>query len=341
MTRAAFLAATLLLSGCESMQYYAQAIGGQLSIMRAARPVETWLSDPATPQDLRGRLELARGIREFASRELALPRNGSYESYAELGRPYVAWNVYAAPAFSTEAKQECFPFVGCVSYRGFFVEADARRHAEKLRTAGNDVYVGGVPAYSTLGWFDDPLLSTFIRYPDAQLARLLFHELAHQVAYSRDDTTFNESFAVAVEEEGVRRWLRARGREKEIASFSAAQSRRRELAARVDAVRKRLEAVYKSDIPEEEKRGIKAREFDALRAEFGNVVPAEPTNAFLVSIAVYTELVPAFERLLAETGGDLPAFYKRVKELAAMEKKSRMLAAQPQAQESGMSTILR
>jgi predicted aminopeptidase len=253
----------------------------------------------------------------------------------------VAWNVYAAPAFSTEAKQECFPFVGCVSYRGFFVEADARRHAEKLRTAGNDVYVGGVPAYSTLGWFDDPLLSTFIRYPDAQLARLLFHELAHQVAYSRDDTTFNESFAVAVEEEGVRRWLRAQGREKEIAAFATAQSRRRELAARVDAARKRLEAAYKSDIPEEEKRGIKAREFDALRAEFGNVVPAEPTNAFLVSIAVYTELVPAFERLLAETGGDLPAFYKRVKELAAMEKKSRTLAAQPQAQESGMSTILR
>jgi predicted aminopeptidase len=165
------------------------------------------------------------------------------------------------------------------------------------------------------------------------------------VAYSRDDTPFNESFAVAVEEEGVRRWLRAQGREKEIAAFGAAQSRRRGLAARVDAARKRLEAVYKSDIPEEEKRRVKAREFDALRAEFGNVVPAEPTNAFLVSIAVYTELVPAFERLLAENGGDLPAFYKRVKELAGMEKKSRMLglplAAQPQAQESEMSTILR
>jgi predicted aminopeptidase len=173
-------------------------------------------------------------------------------------------------------------------------EADARRHAEKLRLAGNDVYIGGVPAYSTLGWFDDPLLSTFIRFPDAQLARLLFHELAHQVAYARDDTAFNESFAVSVEEEGVRRWLRAQGREKEIAAFSAAQSRRRELAARVEAARKRLEAVYKSDVPEDEKARIKAREFDALRAEFGNFVPAEPTNAFLVSIAVYTELVPAF-----------------------------------------------
>ncbi|MFL6564268.1 MAG: aminopeptidase [Burkholderiales bacterium] len=324
--RAALLAAALLLSGCESMQYYAQAIGGQLSIMRAARPVETWLADPDTPQDLRGRLALAREIREFAARELALPRNGSYESYAALGRPYVAWNVYAAPAFSTEAKQECFPLVGCVSYRGFFAEADARQHAEKLRLAGNDVYIGAVPAYSTLGWFDDPLLSTFIRFPDAQLARLLFHELAHQVAYARDDTAFNESFAVSVEEEGVRRWLRAQGREKEIAAFSAAQSRRRELAARVEAARKRLEAVYKSDVPEAEKRRVKAREFEALRADFGNVVPAEPTNAFLVSIAVYTELVPAFERLLAESGGDLGAFYKRVKDLAREDKKTRSLA---------------
>ena len=324
--RGALLAAVLMISGCESMQYYAQAISGQLGIMRAARPVETWLADPATPQDLRGRLELARAIREFASRELALPRNGSYESYADLGRPFVAWNVYAAPAFSTEAKQECFPFVGCVSYRGFFVEADARGHADKLRAAGNDVYVGGVPAYSTLGWFDDPLLSTFIRYPDAQLARLLFHELAHQVAYARDDTTFNESFAVAVEEEGVRRWLRAQGREKEIAAFSAAQSRRRQLAARVEAARRRLEAVYKSDVSEDEKRRVKAREFEALRAEFGSFVPAEPTNAFLVSIAVYTELVPAFERLLAEKGGDLTAFYTRVKELAGEDKKARNLA---------------
>jgi len=323
LIRAVLLVAVLLLSGCESMQYYAQAIGGQIAIMRAARPVETWLADPATPEDLRGRLELARGIREFASSELALPRNGSYQSYAELGRPYVAWNVFATPAFSTEARRECFPFVGCVSYRGYFAEANARRRAETLRLAGNDIYVGGVPAFSTLGWFDDPLLSTFIRFPDAQLARLLFHELAHQVAYARDDTTFNESFAVAVEEEGVRRWLRAQGREKEIAAFAAAQSRRRELAARVEAARKRLEAVYRSEVPDEEKLRVKAREFEALRAEFGAVVPGEPTNAFLVSIAVYTELVPAFERLLAQNSGDLPAFYKRVQELAREDKKAR------------------
>jgi predicted aminopeptidase len=335
MRTIAILAAALLLPGCETMQFYAQAIGGHFGIMRAARPIEGWLADPSTPPELRTRLELARGIREFASRELGLPHNGSYESYADLGRPYVVWNVYAAPVFSTEAKKECFPFTGCVSYRGFFSEAEARRHAEKLRLAGNDVYLGGVPAYSTLGWFDDPLLSTFIHYPDAQLARLLFHELAHQVVYARDDTTFNESFAVAVEEEGVRRWLRSLGREAEFAAFQAAQARRRSLAARVDAMRKRLEAIYQSDVPLEEKKRAKADEFARLRAEYGQFVPAEPNNAFLVSISVYTELVPAFERLLAEAGGDLPAFYKRVRELAAVDKKARelVLASAPSSRD--------
>jgi len=316
-------AAALLLTGCETTQYYAQAISGHLAVMQAARPIEAWLADPDTPRELRARLELARGIREFASRELGLPQNGSYTSYAELGRRYVTWNVYAAPVFSTEPKQECFPFTGCVSYRGFFSEADARSHAEKLNLAGNDVYTGGVPAYSTLGWFDDPLLSTFIRFPDAQLARLLFHELAHQVAYAHGDTTFNESFAVAVEEEGVRRWLRAQGRETEFAAFQAAQARRRELAARVEAMRQRLEALYQSDVAVEEKKRVKAQEFAALRAEYGSIVPVDPNNAFLVSIAVYTALVPSFERLLAESGGDLPAFYKRVQALAAMDKKAR------------------
>jgi predicted aminopeptidase len=326
MRLAAVLLAAILLSGCESLNYYTQAVGGHLSVMRAARPVETWLSDPATPRDLRSRLEIARGIREFASRELALPENGSYSSYAELHRPYVAWNVYAAPVFSVDAKQECFPFTGCVSYRGFFSEAEARSYAEKLRLAGNDIYVGGVPAYSTLGWFDDPLLSTFIRYPDAQLARLLFHELAHQEVYASGDTTFNESFAVAVEEEGVRRWLHAQGRDVDLAAFHAAQARKRELAAAVEAMRTRLDAVYRSDASSEEKKRAKSEEFARLRAAFGNFVPAEPNNAFLVSISVYTQLVPGFERLLAQSGGNLPTFYKRVRNLASDGKSARELA---------------
>jgi predicted aminopeptidase len=324
MRLALVLLLAVLLQGCESVAFYAQAIGGQLGVMRAARPVESWLGDPQTTPQLRERLETARRIREFASRRLALPDNGSYTSYADLRRPYVVWNVFAAPRFSVEPKRECFPFTGCVSYRGFFSEGLARRHAERLREQGFDVYIGGVPAYSTLGWFDDPLLSTFIRYPDAQLARLLFHELAHQVAYARDDTTFNESFAVVVEEEGVRRWLQAQGRTSELAEFRAAQGRKREVAAGVAETRSRLSALYgEAGLSDEEKLTLKAKEFERLRARFGNLIPAEPNNAFLVAIAVYTQKVPAFEKLLAEAGGDLPAFYARVKALAASERSSR------------------
>jgi predicted aminopeptidase len=310
------------LSGCESIAYYSQAIGGHLQIMAAARPVEDWLADPATPEALRQRLAAARRIREFASQALGLPDNRSYRSYAELGRPFVVWNVFAAAEFSTEAKQECFPITGCVAYRGFFSEQDARRHAGKLRAQGFDVHVGGVPAYSTLGWFDDPLLSTFIRFPDAQLARLVFHELAHQLVYAHDDTTFNESFAVTVEEEGVRRWLESEGRVAELESFRAAQARRKLFAQKVKEARERLAARYKEGLAEEAMRKAKSEEFARLHAEYPAIVPAEPNNAFLASIALYNELVPVFERILRESDG-LEAFYARVRELAKSGKLKR------------------
>ena len=301
-------------AGCQSLAYYTQAVGGHFNVLSRARPVSDWLADPATPPELKARLETARRIREFASESLGLPDNGSYLSYADIERPYVVWNVFAAPEFSVEPKLECFPFAGCVSYRGFYSEDDARRHAEWLRAEGYDVHVGGVPAYSTLGWSDDPLLSTFIRYPDAQLARLVFHELAHQVVYARGDTTFNESFAVTVEEEGVRRWLEAENRPGELAAFSSAQARKRDLAERVSQARERLKAVYASDATREEKLEQKRAEWQRLRAAFP-ALPSQPNNAFLASIAVYTELVPAFERLLAESGS-FEAFYRRVKDLA-------------------------
>jgi predicted aminopeptidase len=208
-----------------------------------------------------------------------------------------------------------------VSYRGFFSEDEARRHAAKLREAGYDVYVGGVPAYSTLGWFDDPLLSTFIRYPDSQLARLVFHELAHQLVYAKDDTTFNESFAVTVEEEGVRRWLEAEGRSSELALFRAAQTRKREFAARVSDARERLDGMYRMDLSREAMLEHKRGEWERLRAAYPGM-PAEPNNAFLASIALYTDLVPAFERLLAESGS-LENFYRRVKKLATTEPSTR------------------
>ena len=320
------LALAALLAGCETVSYYSQAIGGHLKLVSAARPLDDWLADPGTPADLRGRLELARRIRAFASRSLDLPDNGSYSSYADLDRPYVVWNVFAAAEFSVEPRQECFPFTGCVAYRGFYDEKDARRHAQKLRGRGFDVHVGGVPAYSTLGWFDDPLLSTFIRYPDTQLARLVFHELAHQVAYAKNDTTFNESFAVVVEETGVKRWLETEGRAEELESFRAAQARKHRFAARVKQARDRLAEVYAAGLPREALVRAKHEEFERLRAEYGAIIPAEPNNAFLVSIALYSELVPAFERLLAEQQGDLGRFYEKVRALAALDKAGRTLA---------------
>jgi predicted aminopeptidase len=313
--------ALALVVGCQSLAYYTQAILGHSKVMAKARPVDEWLADPATAPDLKQRLETARRIREFATKNLKLPENRSYLAYAELNRSYVVWNVFAAPQFSVEPKKECFPFTGCVSYRGFYSEDEARRHAAKLREAGYDVYVGGVPAYSTLGWFDDPLLSTFIRYPDAQLARLVFHELAHQLVYAKDDTTFNESFAVTVEEEGVKRWLEAEGRSGELALFRAAQTRKREFAARVAEARERLAGIYRMDLSPEAMLEHKRGEWERLRAAYP-AMPAEANNAFLASIALYTDLVPAFERLLAESGS-LESFYRQVKKLAAIEPSKR------------------
>src|SRR5689334_15488036 len=316
------LFAAALLAGCESLSYYSQAIGGHFQMLAAARPINDWLADPATPTDLKARLETAQRIRQFATRELHLPDNGSYTSYADLGRRYAVWNVFAAPQFSVAPKQECFPFTGCVAYRGFFSEREAQRYAERLRGKGYDVYVGGVLAYSTLGWFDDPLLSTFIRYPESQVARLVFHELAHQVVYAKNDTTFNESFAVAVEDEGVRRWLESQHRTAELAAFQSGQNRKREFSARVKETRERLKTIYASHLPPEQMLEQKKGEFDRLRAQFPGVVPAEPNNAFLVSVALYTDLVPAFERLLAASG-NLDAFYARARQLANEDRTQR------------------
>ncbi len=340
MKKYGVLAAPALLAvlvwGCETVGYYTQAVGGHWSLMSAARPIDDWVAESGTSPELRARLETARRIRAFASRELALPDNASYTSYAELDRPYVIWNVFAAGEFSVAPKVECFLFAGCVSYRGFFAETRARSHAERLRAEGYDVFVGGVPAYSTLGWFDDPLLSTFLRYSDVEVARLVFHELAHQLVYVGDDTTFNESFSVAVEEEGVRRWLDYEGRAAELGAFRAAQARKREFVALIEETRGRLAQVYASGLAPEGMREAKRAEFDRLRERYGalksrwggyagydRLIAQGPNNAMLAAYSTYTQLVPAFERLLKEAGGDLPEFYARVKKLAALPRDQR------------------
>ncbi len=288
--------------------------------MSRARPVEDLLADPQTPQDLRARLLLAREIRAYAVKELKLPDNPSYRSYADIGRPYAVWNVVAAPEFSLEALQSCFPVAGCVSYRGFFAQEDAERYAAGLRAQGNDVRVYGVAAYSTLGRFDDPLLSSFVRFPDAALARLMFHELAHHVAYVKDDSTFNESFAVAVEREGLRRWLAATGRTEAQKELLAAQEKNKAFISEIEQTRARLRVLYRQRIAPEAMRERKRAELDGLKAKlagyerFKNLVP---NNAFLASFATYTDLVPTYEHMLREEGGDLERFYARVKKYAA------------------------
>lgn len=310
----------LVLGGCETLAYYAQAVGGQVSLMSRARPVEDLLADPRTPQALRERLALAREIRGYAVKEIRLPDNDSYRSYADIGRPYAVWNVVAAPEFSLEPLQSCFPVAGCVTYRGFFAQDDAERYAAGLRAQGNDAYVYGVAAYSTLGRFDDPLLSTFIRYPDADLARLMFHELAHQVAYVKDDSTFNESFAVVVEREGLRRWLAATGRAAEQRTFIAAEERNKVFVSEIEQVRAKLRVLYRQRIAPEAMRERKRAELAALQAKlagYSRLKDLAPNNAFLASFATYTELAPTFEHLLREEGGDLERFYARVRKYAA------------------------
>ena len=297
-----------------------------MALMARARSVEDLLADPATPQPMRERLALARSIRDYAVKELKLPDNGSFRSYAELGRPYAVWNVVAAPEFSLEPVQSCFPIAGCVPYRGFFARDDAERHAAGLRAEGRDVYVHGVPAYSTLGRFDDPLLSTFIGYADADLARLVFHELAHQVAYVKDDATFNESFAVAVEREGVRRWLAATGRSAEEKAFFAARETNKAFVSEIEQTRARLKVLYRQRITPEAMRESKRVELGALKAKLasqGRFGESVPNNAFLASFATYTDLVSTFEHMLAEEGGDLEKFYIKIKILAANERSNR------------------
>lgn len=334
--RVVVLALVALLQACAAVEYYAQAIGGHLDLISRAVPIEERLREPDLTPPLRVKLQRVVAIRDFTTRELALPDNGSYRRYAELDRPSVVWNVFAAPEFSVKPVESCFPVAGCVSYRGYYREADAQAHAASLRAQGYDVHIGGVPAYSTLGWFDDPVLSTFIRYPDAEVARLIFHELAHQVAYVKNDTVFNESFAVAVEQEGVERWLARRGTPEERVAHETLQLRRREFVALVLAYRDRLAAFYGQVLTAEEKREGKARLFAAMLEDYGRlkagwggfsgfdrVFARGANNALLASVTAYTERVPAFRALLARKGGDLVAFYAEVKELARLDKPAR------------------
>ena len=341
---AAILLILLSFSGCTQVGYYAHTVRGQLDIWRREKPIQTMLEDPASSSALRGQLALVLKARAFASSELGLPHNQSYTRYADLERPFVVWNVFAAPEFSTQPVQWCFVMAGCVSYRGYFARADADAFAAAATAEGHDVHVGGVAAYSTLGWFADPVLNTFVNYPPVELARIIFHELSHQVVYVKDDTVFNESFATAVEREGVRRWIAQHGSAADRQTFEHMQTRRADFIALVQRYRAELNALYQQRLAPEATRTAKQqlfadmrRDYEKLKVSWGGFAGYDrwfaqtPNNALLASVALYTQQVPAFEAMLREHGGDLPRFFAAVKALAAMERTARNAALQQYA----------
>lgn len=338
------LAAALLLAGCADTQFYWQSVSGHLQLMHAARPVARWLDDPGTPARLKERLQLSQRMRAFAVAQLGLPDNPSYHSYADLHRSAVVWNVVAAPELSLTLHSWCFVVLGCVSYRGYFDQAQAQREARALRSQGLEVTVYGVPAYSTLGWMNwvggDPLLNTFINYPEGELARLLFHELAHQVLYARDDTMFNESFATTVERLGGARWLEARASEHARQEYAAYESRRRAFRMLVLDTRAQLQMVY-GNAAGLDLAAVRARKqavmldfharYATLKASWGGYAGyddwvAKANNASLGAQAAYDELVPQFEALFVRQGRDWPSFYDAVKRLAALPADERRTA---------------
>ena len=339
------LLAVLALPGCASVGYYAQSVAGHVGLMARARPVETVISAPDTAPGLAARLRTALDIRDFASDTLDLPANASYRRYVDLDRRYVVWTVVAAAELSLEPRRWCFPVAGCLSYRGYFSKSDAEAYAANLASEGWDVTVTGVRAYSTLGWFDDPLLSSMVELPEPWLAGIVFHELAHQRIYVPGDTDFNESFAVVVERAGVRRWLEAAGRAGLKERHRIAAERRAAFLDMVRDTRRGLEAVYASSRGDAEKRTAKTRAFEGLRSRYAALRATwtgGPTydfwfergvnNAAIALLTTYDRWVPALETLLARSGGDLEAFYRACEELAALpaeERRAKLEALAP------------
>jgi len=335
----AFAAMSWVLCACGSIRYYAQAVHGQGELVFKRQPVRKLLKDPATDPKLAARLSLALAAREFASRHLDLPDNRSYTSYVDLHRPYVVWNVFATPRYSVEAIRHCFPIAGCVAYRGWFGEAAAEADAERMRRRGDDVWVGGVPAYSTLGWFADPILSSMLRWDDDELAGTIFHELAHQLIYAKGDTAFNESFATFVQTEGLREWRASRGLPPDNGHAQAMSDGFTKL---VLDLREHLKTLYASGVDAEAMEAGKQREIAAFRARYAawrdahwpgdrryDAWVAKPiNNARLLPFGLYDQWTPAFAILFREGGGQWPAFYARVRALAREAKAKRDAALQ-------------
>ncbi|MGU9956491.1 MAG: aminopeptidase [Arenicellales bacterium WSBS_2016_MAG_OTU3] len=330
----ALLAASL--SACSTVSYYAQSISGQMEIIRKREPIDELINAQATKPSLKEKLKLVRDIRRFASEQLGLPDNKSYKTYTDIKRLHVVWNVFAAPELSISPVSWCFPIAGCVSYRGYFKHEDAISYEQKLKEENYDTFVGGVPAYSTLGWFDDPLLSTVIDYPEADLAGLIFHELAHQVLYVKDDTEFNESFATAVELEGVKRWFQSKNQPEVYAQYLQYLAREQQVTDLILEVQYRLSEIYNLDQFEDRKRRIKRKLLMDLKQDYATLTSQWPSpkpyagwfslelnNAMLVVVAAYNRWVPAFQLLLDRSKGNLDGFFKAAETVGEMDKDNR------------------
>lgn len=327
--------AILLLSGCSSLSYYTQLANGQLALLRAREPIADVIADPQRDAKLRDRLLKSQQAREFASQHLHLPDNKSYRLYADIHRPYVVWNVFATGEFSLDPITHCFPIAGCVAYRGYYSQGAARGEAALQKLEGKDVYVSGVEAYSTLGWFNDPIISSMMNWGDERLATLIFHELAHQRFYVKDDSEFNESYATFVEEEGTRQWRAARGMPAETASSEI--QRRDQLTQLVLNARDRLKVLYAQPLAPDVMRQRKAAEFERLRSEyrrlrdgqwggdkrFDSWVYAPMNNARLLPVGLYDQWVPAFEKVFRQVDGDWPAFFAAVEKMGGLPKDER------------------
>jgi len=333
---AAVLAAVSL-SACSTIGYYGQLARGQYHLLASRRPIARVVADPATDPALRARLELASQARAFASDRLALPRNASYTTYADLERPYATWNVFAAAEFSVEAVTRCYPIVGCLAYRGYFDRASADAEGTRLREFGLDTWIGGSAAYSTLGWFADPVLNTMLRWDDDELAGTIFHELAHQRLFAKGDTQFNESFATFVQQEGLRQWRETRGVPAERGSRSRHDEEFDQLV--LDA-RARLRALYATALPADEMRLRKGEEIERLRRDYRELrdsrwggsgayddwINSEINNAKLLPFGLYRRWVPAFAALFETQGRAWPAFYAAAAEIARLDAAARSQA---------------
>ena len=324
-------AALLFLPSCQTVRFYGQAMSGQFEILRKSRPNDQIIEDPSTSPGLRAQLVAVEKIRRFASDHLSLPGNESYGKYADLGRKHVVWVLYAAPEFSLEPKKWYYPVVGEMDYRGYFREQDTVSLAGLLREEGNDVFVGGVDAYSTVGWFHDPVLNTFVDYHDIDLAETIFHELTHRKVFRRGDTVFNESLACVVAEEGVKRWLKHEGRLEDLRHYEGRLVRRREFYHEIDRSLASLESLYASGQSEVAKRREKADILEKLRDQFRELrrrwggygleewLVEDINNGHLISLNLYADQMPAFQALLAECDGNLDLFFKKAERMKSRD----------------------